>query len=79
MNTSRIGDLTVDEFWESLEDKLRMLIREELQRVLHEIETKTTDTPNQSGLLSLPALNVGPWPEGLKLLSREEMYGDDDR
>ena len=74
MNTSRVADLTVDELWESLQDKLQALIHDELQKAIREIVMVQRDMPNQSGLLSLPTLDVGPWPEGLKLLSREEFY-----
>jgi hypothetical protein len=34
---------------------------------------------NQWGILDIPPLSVGEWPEGLKLISREEYYGDDER
>ncbi len=69
MNTTKIADLTVDE--------LTVLIRNVVREALEEHDqAKLID---QRAILDIPPLSVGPWPEGLKLLSREEYYGDDER
>ncbi|MBL8153977.1 MAG: hypothetical protein JNM70_07320 [Anaerolineae bacterium] len=59
---TRITDLTVDE--------LLMLIREAVREELR--QRGEASTGEQTALLELDPLHVGPWPEGLKLLSREE-------
>lgn len=59
---TRISDLTVED--------LLILIREAVREELNQREGVSTD--GQAALLDLEPLHVGPWPEGLKLLSREE-------
>jgi hypothetical protein len=66
-NQTRVSDLTVEE----LVALIRELLREELS-------SKEAPTPrHQAKLLGLDPLHVGAWPEGLKLLSREEYYDDE--
>lgn len=71
MGTTKITDLTVEE--------LLVLIRTAVREVLAEEQTRYTAQHSQFGLLDIPPLSVGSWPEGLKLLSREEYYNDDGR
>lgn len=71
--STRIADLTTEE----LRQLVHQAVREAMREILTESEQK------ESGLkrppLDIPILDLGPWPEGLKLISREEMYGDDGR
>ena len=76
MNTSEnlpdarnVAELTVGE--------LRALIRAAVHEALAEAAASTTQ--QRPCPLDLPTLSVGPWPEGLQLLSREEYYEDVDR
>jgi hypothetical protein len=66
LNTTRVSELTVAELMEVM----RNVVRE----VLEEKEQVVKRSP-----LDIPALDVGPWPEGLQLISREEYYENDDR
>jgi hypothetical protein len=75
VDKSRVSDMTVDELWKALHDKIQMLIREELRTALHEPERGER---NKRPLLNLPVIDLGPWPEHLTL-RREELYGDDER
>ncbi len=72
MNSTRVSDLTVDELMALLEAIVREAVRQAF-----------TDTPALSATghrppLNLPVMDVGPWPKGLDL-SREALYGDDER
>jgi hypothetical protein len=64
---TRLSDLTIDE--------LLMLIRRAIREELHAQPRLTSH--EQAALLDLEPLSVGSWPEGLKLLSREEFYDDE--
>lgn len=66
-NQTRIADLTVEE----LLTLIRGVLREELR------QQPVAAPRRQSALLELEPLHVGDWPEGLKLLSREEFYDDE--
>jgi hypothetical protein len=70
MSTPKVSDLTVDELWAALREKMRELIREELHT--QPVEMTSDD------LADFPVDDLGPWPESLTL-RREEMYGDDER
>ena len=39
----------------------------------------TARKTNDKEPLNFPVDNLGPWPEGLRSLHRENMYGDDGR
>jgi hypothetical protein len=67
-----ITDMTVDE--------LRKLIREVVMEALdqHEAQQETKPSVDPRGLLDIPPVSVGSWPEGLKLISRNEFYDDND-
>jgi hypothetical protein len=66
-NQTRIADLTVEE----LLNLIRGALREELR------QQPVAAPRRQAALLELEPLQVGGWPEGLKLLSREEFYDDE--
>lgn len=66
-NQTRISDLTVEE----LLNLIRGALREELRQQPVAVPRR------QAALLELEPLRVGGWPEGLKLLSREEFYDDE--
>lgn len=61
---AKVADLIIEE--------LSRLIRQAVEEVLDEREK--VPSKNQKSLLDLPPLSVGACPEGLKLLSREEIY-----
>lgn len=67
MEAKRLGDLTIDQ--------LRLLIREEIQRMTGEnYESIYID----SDLSDFPVDHWGSWPEGFSD-RREDMYGDEGR
>jgi hypothetical protein len=66
-NQTRISDLTVEE----LLSLIRGALREELR------QQPVVAPRRQAALLELEPLHVGGWPEGLKLLSREDYYDDE--
>ena len=79
MAGNRVSELTVDELWESLRDKMQTLIRDELRKALDEMRPEVEPAYRvEAPRLNLPVIDLGPWPEGLTL-RREEMYGDDER
>lgn len=66
-------------------EDLMMLIQQAVHQAmnaqkLESVAPISDDEPrNQWGILDIPPLSVGPWPDGLELISREEYYGDDGR
>ncbi len=76
MNTTRIADLTVDELLTLLRKAIREFVREAVQDALTEAQA---EQHAQLSILDIPPLDLGLWPTGLSLLSREDMYTDDDR
>ncbi len=66
-NKTPVSELTVEE----LLALIRQAVRDEL--ALHDQRTAL----NQRILLELEPLSVGAWPEGLKLLSRDEYYDNE--
>ena len=66
-------------------EDLMMLIQQAVNQAINAqknepIAPTSDDEPrNQWGILDIPPLSVGPWPDGLELISREEYYGDDER
>jgi hypothetical protein len=66
MESMKVSDLTVEE----LLNLMRAAVREVLEEQQHAVKRLP---------LEIPALDVGPWPEGLQLISREEYYENDDR
>jgi hypothetical protein len=67
MEAKRLGDLTIEQ--------LRLLIREEIQRMTGEnYESIYID----SDLSDFPVDNWGSWPENFSD-RREDMYGDEGR
>lgn len=70
----KVSDLTIEE--------LKSLIAAEIKR---QREVEIFEQANASlhrtlrSPLEVPVLDVGEWPEGLKLISREEYYDDDKR
>jgi len=75
METMRVADLTVAD----LRALIRATVREVLQEERAAPETEPAERNPQFSILEIPPLSVGAWPEGLKLLSREEYYDDDAR
>jgi hypothetical protein len=71
--STRIADLTTEE----LRTLVHNAVREAMREMMAEAEQKKSVTERPP--LDVPVLDVGPWPEGLELISREEMYGDDGR
>lgn len=71
--STRIADLTTEE----LRQLVHQAVREAMREILTESEQKESGPKRPP--LDIPILDLGPWPEGLKLISREEMYGDDGR
>ena len=67
----RLSDLTIDELIELIRSAVRDVLEEERQPLM------IKDHP-QAGLLDIPPVSVGEWKPGLKLISREEYYDDDE-
>jgi hypothetical protein len=78
MSATRVSDLTVDELWIFLRDKMQALIHDELQEALGNTDFLPDQTRDEYIALDLPVIDLGPWPENLSL-RREDMYGDDER
>lgn len=76
MNTTRIADLTVDELLTLLRKTMRDIVREAVQEALTEAQAVQHE---QLSILDIPPLDLGLWPAGLTLLSREDMYDHDGR
>lgn len=73
----KVSDLTVEELLKLLRQEMRDLVLEAVREVITDIEARPETGKRPP--LDIPVLDVGPWPEGLELISREEMYGDDGR
>jgi hypothetical protein len=71
----KVSDLTVDE----LQSMLRQMVREAVREAIKDMNAPETTSKPTRAPLDIPVLDVGPWPPGLELISREEMYGDDGR
>lgn len=68
-----ITDMTVEE--------LRKLIREVVMEALDQhgaAKQEAKPEVDPRGLLDIPPVSVGSWPEGLQLISRDEYYDDND-
>jgi hypothetical protein len=72
MNTPRLSDLTIDDLWALLRDRVQELVRETLDEESQEVDRLYSD------LSDFPVDSYGSWPEDLSL-RREDMYGDDER
>jgi hypothetical protein len=72
MNTPRLSDLTIDDLWALLRDRVQELVRETLDEESQEVDRLHSD------LSDFPVDSYGSWPEDLSL-RREDMYGDDER
>lgn len=72
MASHDLSDLSLDDLWALLRDKVQSLIEENLHG-----EPPARDL-KQSDLSDFPVDQYGSWPEGLTL-RREEMYGDAER
>ena len=70
MNSTQVSDLTVEELFNLIRAAVREALEEKAQIAAHA-------PPDQRGILDIPPLSVGSWPEGLRLISREEYYEDD--
>ncbi len=66
MAAKRISDLTVDELWGLLRDRVQKLIRAEVDEALSNTELPQTD------LSDFPVDHYGSWPADLSL-RREDM------
>jgi hypothetical protein len=75
-NAAEVAERIVEEIVARLRDELRPLVREAVSEA---VARPTQTAAPQLSPLDLPTLSVGPWPEGLQLLSREEYYVDVDR
>lgn len=72
MDKPRLSDLTVDDLWVLLRDRVQELVRETLER-----ESQGADWLH-SDLSDFPVDSYGSWPKDLSL-RREDMYGNDER
>ncbi|MBC8170337.1 MAG: hypothetical protein H7X77_01645 [Anaerolineae bacterium] len=70
MSASWVADLTIEEFVQ--------LIRATVQEVLDERETHLPVT-DQMMILDIPLLYLDPQDPALTILSRAELYDDDER
>jgi len=75
-NATEVAERIVEEIVARLRVELRPLVREAVAEAL---QAAPQPEPMRISPLDLPTLSVGPWPEGLQLLSREEYYDDADR
>lgn len=78
MTTVTLSQQDMDELVTRLTIEIRLIVQQELQDVLQ----KQSLNPSASSTdlaLDLPILDVGPWPNELGSLSREELYSDDER
>lgn len=73
---TRVADLTVEELVSLLKREMQDVVREAVREALADTQKPFND---QFSILDIPSLDVGEWPAGLTLLSREDMYGDDGR
>ena len=68
-----VNELTVEELMELLKHEMQDVVRAAVRDPMAETKHYQQD---QMAILDIPSLNVGEWPAGLTLLSREDMYGD---
>jgi len=73
---TRVAELTVEELIALLKHEMQDAVRAAVREVMAEDQKSRGD---QTAILDIPSLDVGDWPPGLTLLSREDMYGDDGR
>ncbi|MBX3062311.1 MAG: hypothetical protein KF726_05010 [Anaerolineae bacterium] len=76
VKVARVADLTVDEFKTMIKEIVEEVIAEQAKaqaKPQPDVESAAKRNP-QYAILDIPPLSVGEWPEGLKLLSREEYY-----
>jgi len=71
-----VNELTVEELMELLKHEMQDVVRAAVRDAMAETKRYQQD---QMAILDIPSLDVGEWPAGLTLLSREDMYGDDGR
>ena len=71
-----VNELTVEELMDLLKHEMQDVVRAAVRDVMAETERSQQ---NQMAILDIPSLDIGTWPAGLTLLSREDMYDDDGR
>lgn len=65
----RVSEMTADELWTLIHDAVN-----------DAIENKSKIKPEKKrSPLEIPTIDVGPWPENLRLITRDEIYEDDER
>ncbi len=72
-----VTELTVEE----LMIIIQQAVKNAMSAPKNEPSAPTSDEQprDQWGILDIPPLSVGTWPDGLELISREEYYDDDGR
>lgn len=66
-----VNELTVAELMNLLKHEMQDVVRAAVRDAM--VETKPYQQ-DQMAILDIPSLDVGEWPAGLTLLSREDMY-----
>ena len=69
---TRVAELTVEELMDLLKHEMQDVVRAAVRDAMSETVNNQHD---QMAILDIPSLDVGEWPAGLTLLSREDMYG----
>ena len=77
-NATEVAERIVEEIVARLRVELRPLVREAVAEAL-QAKTATPDRPDQWGIFDIPRLHLPADHPALKIISREEMYGDDER
>jgi hypothetical protein len=65
-----VNELTVEELMDLLKHEMQGVVRTAVRDAMIEAKQSQVD---QTVILNIPSLDVGEWPAGLTLLSREDM------
>lgn len=66
-----VNELTVEELMDLLKHEMQDVVRAAVRDAMAETKGYPHD---QMAILDIPSLDIGEWPAGLTLLSREDMY-----
>ena len=65
-----VNELTVEELMDLLKHEMQDVVRAAVRDAIAETKQSQHD---QMAILDIPSLDIGEWPAGLTLLSREDM------
>lgn len=76
MDVNRISEMTVDEFLARLRVEIDSIVRQAVRDEMLAVRTRAGDP---TVILAIPPLSLPADHPALRVVSRDEMYGDDGR